>query len=90
LFQPLPEVQRGFYAEVPVRIEVEGSYHEVAMFFDRVGKLNRIVNIRDITMSEPEVRSGKVVLRTTGLAVTYRFLSTEEQEAAAAPRRRRG
>lgn len=77
LFQPLPEVRRDFYAEVPVGIVVTGTYHEVALFFDRVGKLPRIVNIRNVKMSKPEERSGRIVLTTTGEAVTYRFLENK-------------
>ncbi len=77
LFQPLPEVRRDFYAEVPVEIIVSGTYHEVALFFDRVGKLPRIVNIRNVKMSAPQERSGRIVLTTTGEAVTYRFLEGE-------------
>ena len=74
LFQPLPEVRRDFYAEVPVEIEVIGTYHEVALFFDRVGKLPRIVNIRNVVMSSPGEKSGRIILATLGEAVTYRFL----------------
>jgi len=79
LFQPLPEVPREFYADVPVKLKIEGSFHEVATFFDRIGKLNRIVNIRDISMSSPFSRSGKIILTTDGTAVTYRFLSDVER-----------
>ena len=79
LFQPLPEVPREFYADVPVKLKIEGSFHEVATFFDRIGKLNRIVNIRDISMSSPFERSGKIILTTDGTAVTYRFLSDSER-----------
>ena len=78
LFEPLDEEFRDFYAEVPVRIQVEGSYHEVATFFDRIGKLNRIVNIRDIEMGAPTITAGRVVLRTSSRAVTYRFLTEDE------------
>ena len=78
LFQPLPEVRRDFYAEVPVEIEVVGTYHEVALFFDRVGKLPRIVNIRNIIMASPEERSGRIILETAGEAVTYRFLEEKK------------
>jgi type IV pilus assembly protein PilO len=84
LFQPLPEGPREFYAEVPVKLKIEGSYHEVATFFDRIGKLNRIVNVRDISMASPFERSGKIVLTTDGTAVTYRFLS-ESEVAPSAP-----
>jgi type IV pilus assembly protein PilO len=79
LFQPMPEVRQDFYADVPVKLKVEGSYHEVATFFDRVGKLNRIVNIKNITMDNPIERSGKIVLTISGTAVTYRFLKDAEQ-----------
>ncbi len=78
LFQPLPEVRQEFYAEVPVEIVVTGTYHEVALFFDRVGKLPRIVNIRNVEMSDPDERSGRIILTTTGECVTYRFLGSAE------------
>jgi type IV pilus assembly protein PilO len=78
LFQPLPEVVEGFYAQVPVKIEVSGSFHEIAMFFDRIGKLSRIVNINDIQMSGPQERGGKIILKTSGKATTYRFIDVEE------------
>ncbi len=88
LFQPLPEVPREFYADVPVKLKIEGSFHEVATFFDRIGKLNRIVNIRDITMGSPLERSGKIVLTTDGTAVTYRFLSDAERSPTSSRGRR--
>ena len=88
LFQPLPEVPRDFYADVPVKLKIEGSFHEVATFFDRIGKLNRIVNIRDITMGSPLERSGKIILTTDGTAVTYRFLSDAERSPTSSRGRR--
>jgi len=79
-FQPLPESPREYYADVPVALEVVGAYHEVAMFFDRLSKLGRIVYVRDILMEEMEERAGKVLLKVEGKAVTFRFLSDEEIE----------
>ncbi|MBN96045.1 MAG: pilus assembly protein PilO [Deltaproteobacteria bacterium] len=89
LFQPMPEIIREFYAEVPVKLKVQGSFHEVATFFDRVGKLNRIVNVRNITLSDPEERSGKIMMTIEGTAVTYRFLTDDEKAAAGGRGRRR-
>ncbi|MCP4869322.1 MAG: type 4a pilus biogenesis protein PilO [Proteobacteria bacterium] len=89
LFQPLPEARKDFYADVPVKLKVEGSYHEVATFFDRIGKLNRIVNIRNIAMSDPSERSGKIILTIEGTAVTYRFLTEAEVSSTSSGRRRR-
>lgn len=77
-FQPLPEVAMSYYAEVPVSLEITGSYHEVAVFFDALSKLGRIVSVQDIKLDKPEERAGKVFLNVTGKAVTYRFLTEEE------------
>ena len=77
-FQPLPEVAMSYYAEVPVSLEITGSYHEVAAFFDALSKLGRIVSVQDIKLDKPEERAGKVFLNVSGKAVTYRFLTEEE------------
>lgn len=89
-FQPLPERVREYVAEVPVSLEVEGAYHEVAMFFDRLAKMNRIVYVQDINMTKPTDRGGKVVLTVTGQAVTFRFLSDDEIKAAKAAKDGKG
>lgn len=80
-FSPLPEERREYVAEVPVELEVEGSFHEVAMFFDRLSKMNRIVYVQDIEMGRAVERGGKVSLTVAGKAVTFRFLTEEELEA---------
>ncbi len=77
-FTPLPEERREYVAEVPVELEVEGSFHEVAMFFDRLSKMNRVVYVQDIEMGRAVERGGKVSLTVAGKAVTFRFLSDEE------------
>ena len=61
LFQPRDEVLRDFYAEVPVQIIVDGTYHEVAQFFDQVSRLDRIVTVGEVSMrnSEPAEPSAK-------------------------------
>jgi type IV pilus assembly protein PilO len=78
-FTPLAEEKREYVAEVPVELEVRGSYHEVAMFFDRLSKMNRIVYVQDIEMGAAEERGGKVYLTVEGKAVTFRFLTDEER-----------
>lgn len=70
LFQPGGEGNKGFYAEIPVSINVEGTYHEVALFFDKVAQLYRLVNVTNFSMSpKPDG-----ALSTTCTAVTYKFL----------------
>lgn len=81
-FTPLAEEKREYVAEVPVELEVRGSYHEVAMFFDRLSKMNRIVYVQDIEMGAAEERGGKVYLTVEGKAVTFRFLTDAERAAS--------
>lgn len=71
LFRPKPEENMGFYAKIPVSIEVVGGFHSVALFFDRVANLSRIVNIKDIKMTLP---GDEEMLITSCTAVTYRFV----------------
>jgi type IV pilus assembly protein PilO len=44
LFQPKPEVAKDFYAEIPVDISVSGTYHQLAVFFDKVANLPRVLS----------------------------------------------
>ena len=50
-FTPIGTKQQPLYLEVPYRIEAEGSYHNLGLFFDRVSKFPRIINIGDISIS---------------------------------------
>jgi type IV pilus assembly protein PilO len=80
-FTPLPEVRRNFYAEIPVNMEIEGNYHEIATFFDKVSKEERIINISNIELAKPEERSGKIVLSAACMAKTFRALPAELKKA---------
>lgn len=78
LFQPQGDVDKNFYAEIPVSIRVTGGYHNVAQFFDKVANLSRIVNIRNIQISRD--KSG--ALTTSCEAVTYKFIEPSQDKAA--------
>jgi len=73
------EVAHDFYAEVPFSLHLEGSYHNIAMFFERVAKLPRIVNVGSMTVQAIGDRAGEKQLKVEGTATTFRFLSVEEQ-----------
>jgi len=79
LFQPNKEVSKGFYAEIPVSIQVTGSYHSLALFFDRVAALSRIVNIENIKMAT--AKKGSSDLNLSCKAITYRFIEGGQAEA---------
>ncbi len=71
LFSPQKERAQDFFMEIPVSIEVSGTYHNVAIFFDKVGQMERIVNILNVSMTPQKERSTIVTARFD--AVTYRF-----------------
>ncbi len=79
LFRPMPESFKDFYAEVPVSISVEGTYHQIAAFFDEVGHLPRIVNITQIAIKEPRVGESQVNVKSECVATTFRYLDESER-----------
>ena len=91
LFRPMPEVRKEFYAEVPVAISVEGTFHQVATFFDEVGRLPRIVNIAGITVREPKIGEDRILVKADCSATTFRYLDESERIEAVAtdPKKRR-
>jgi type IV pilus assembly protein PilO len=59
-FTPAPQKQQPLYAEVPYRISVQGTYHNLGLFFDRVSKFPQIINISEVTIranAQPEPNS---------------------------------
>jgi len=56
---------------------VSGKYHDVAIFFDRIGRMERIVNILNVAMKPVGARSTDLV--TTCDAVTYRFKGSSDE-----------
>lgn len=71
------EVPRDFYAEVPFELEIEGSYHDLARFFEMVASLPRIVNIGSLDIQVSKETASSTQLKVAGKARTYRFLSDE-------------
>lgn len=73
-FEIQSETQEGDFARVPVKMSVRGSYHEIAVFFDRLAKMPRIVNVTDLLMTKPALENKKIVVNSSFHATTYRFL----------------
>jgi type IV pilus assembly protein PilO len=84
LFQPQGEAPKEFYAEVPNRITVVGSYHELANFVSGVAALPRIVTVEEITITPAGGNVAKDKLRMNAIAKTYRYL--DDTELAAQPK----
>ena len=71
------EVRRDFYAEVPFKLEIEGTYHDLARFFEMVASLPRIVNVGAMDIKVDRESMTATTLQVTGMATTFRFLSDE-------------
>jgi len=74
--KPQNDVDKGFYAEVPISIKVKGGYHEMGLFLDALSRLPRIINVSNISMGNvrEDERSGVIVLDISALATTYRYV----------------
>jgi type IV pilus assembly protein PilO len=79
LFRQQGENIKELYADVPVEMAVRGGYHQLALFFEKVRQLDRIVNISDIGMKNPQMLEGRLQVEASFAATTYRFLTAEEQ-----------
>jgi type IV pilus assembly protein PilO len=82
---PQDEILGDLYAEIPVALKMTGSYHGILKFFDRVGRLPRIVNVSNIELKDPKVTDASVTLTATCTATTFRYLKPEERPAPPPP-----
>ncbi len=84
LFRPKGEEPQQFYANVPIELTVTGSYHNTGIFFDKVGKLPRIINVVDFNMIRAKEVKGKVesevLVKTSCLVHTYRSIEKKIEE----------
>nr|WP_296749712.1 type 4a pilus biogenesis protein PilO [Thioalkalivibrio sp.] len=71
LFQPRPEANRTFYAEVPIQLRVRGNYEQLAEFVSGVSEMPRIVTVHDVFIRPGEADTD---LLMDALARTYRYL----------------
>jgi type IV pilus assembly protein PilO len=82
-FRPSAEQKKGFYAELPIALEVLGSFHQLATFISGIAALPRIVTISDMKLEPFADASSKgsksAKLKMSATAKTYRYLTEEEQ-----------
>ena len=60
-FTPSDFIQKDFYAEWPIDIQVEGTYHNLALFFDRMSRFSRIINVENLKVSALDNVPGKSI-----------------------------
>jgi type IV pilus assembly protein PilO len=87
LFKPLPELQKEFFAEKPIKLSAKGTYSELAGFVSDLSALPRIVTINDIhlTSVKEDAKTSKKTTQSSRLSLnatikTFRYLDEEDQE----------
>jgi type IV pilus assembly protein PilO len=82
LFQPAQQINKDFYAELPIKIRLQGTFHAIGNFVSGIAGLPRIVTLHDIEISPTSKEAGLDQLQLDVTAKTYRYLDEEEQAAA--------
>ena len=73
-FKPAPTVTKQLHAEWPIALDLEGTYHNLAIFFDRVGKFTRIVNISGLDVKGRDKPDQNGTITATCTATTFVLL----------------
>ena len=77
-----PEQKRdhpsGIIYEIPVSVELSGSYHNLGVFYSSLTRLNRIVNISDIKIGDPKPQVNEATLKITFKAITFSAIPEDE------------
>jgi type IV pilus assembly protein PilO len=82
LFQPAPQNIKDFYAELPIKMRLTGSFHAIGAFVSGIAALPRIVTLHDVEITSASKNPGTDELQLDVTAKTYRYLDEEEQAAA--------
>jgi type IV pilus assembly protein PilO len=76
-YAPQEEVSQTFYAKVPMKLEMSGKFHQIAKFAFELGKVDRIINVEDIELTEPKIVGDEVVLEARCLATAFHALAAK-------------
>lgn len=85
VFQREPEQAQQFYYEIPVAMELVGTFDELAWFFYYVGQMTRIVNVKNITLERAGGKDdmGNGELKVKAKATTFRYRAAEGNKGGA-------
>lgn len=73
---PRDKVPGKYYAKVPMKVELTGRFHQIARFFYNVGQLDRIINMEDISMTDPKLVDDEVTLKAEALATAFHVIES--------------
>jgi type IV pilus assembly protein PilO len=72
--EPKAPMTERFYAKIPIPMTVTGNYHEIATFFDSLGRMRRIVNVSEVSLDQPKDVNGKIILSGKFLVTAFMFV----------------
>jgi type IV pilus assembly protein PilO len=81
-WSPQEEVAQKFFARVPMRLSLQGKFHQVAKFFYGVGQLDRIINIENISLLNPKTTGSEITIKVDCLATAFHTLATPAAKPA--------
>ena len=70
-WQPHDEVTQAFYAKFPMKLEMSGRFHQIAKFAYEAGRVERIINVENLEMSDPKLEGDEVKLKAKCVATTF-------------------
>jgi len=85
---PQGEVREKYYARIPMKLTLEGRFHQIAKFFYGVGQVDRIINVENITIDHPEVRDEDVYVKVDALATAFRAVEPEPEAPPDTPKKK--
>jgi type IV pilus assembly protein PilO len=80
-FQPQAFVKKEFYSEWPIAVHLEASYHELALFFDRLSRFSRIINVDSLSISTDNRKSSNYTINTTFTMKTFIYGDVKQEGA---------
>jgi type IV pilus assembly protein PilO len=83
VFKPAPVVTKELHAEWPINIELDGTYHNLGLFFDRISRFSRIINIGNVVVKAKDRPEQNATISVACVATTFVLL--EKGKAPAAP-----
>lgn len=84
-FRPQAAVTREMHAEWPIRLQLHGTFHNLGMFFDRISKFARIINVSDVVIRAKEPPELNLTITAECTATTFVLLDPPEVEPETAP-----
>lgn len=83
-FRPAPIVTKQLHAEWPIALGLDGTYHNLGYFFDRISKFSRIINITSVTIKAKEKPEPNSTITADCVATTFVLLATPAKATAPA------